>query len=222
MQPSPSYIVEQVRLDDIFVTGERRGVDGDAVATLAKSIERIGLQTPITIRVDNAIPDPETGEVIDAYSLVAGRHRLEAYRQLGLERIPAVVRECSEIDAELWEIAENLHRSDLTKAERDKQIRRYAELLKHAEEISRQNVVKSKMPVGRPEGVAAKIAKETGLNKRTVERALNPQPPRPSPANPAPVPLHEAETQEQWLAAVMRLWNRAPQEWRETFLARVA
>jgi hypothetical protein len=84
---------------------------------------------------------------------------------------------------EMWAIAENLHRLDLTKDERDRQIRRYAELLKdiEAERVhsGHSDAIESKREDGRghrPEGVATKIANETGLNARTVRRVLSDKP----------------------------------------------
>jgi len=34
-------------------------------------------------------------------------------------------------------------------------------------------------------------------------------------------PLNNFETKEKWLDAIMRIWNRGGQEWREEFLSRV-
>lgn len=219
------FAVENIPVDDVFIVGERRDADAAAVGTLAESIKRLGLQTPITVRVDENIPDPETGEIMGAYALIAGRHRLEAYRKLGFDRIPAVVRDCTEVEAELWEIAENLHRVDLTKDERDRQIRRYGELLEEQERVVPQVAaklsVRGRVNEGRPKSIARRIAEETGLSDDTVRRALNPQPPKPKPVTPAAAPLRDDETLEQWLAQMMRLWNRAPRDWREAFMERV-
>lgn len=192
-----AYLAQSIPIDDIFVLGERRAVDDEAVGALVSSIQMLGLQTPITVRIQADVPDPDTGEVLDsAYRLVAGRHRLEACRLLGWRDIPAIVRDCDEIDAELIEIVENLHRLDLTKAQRDQHIRRYAELLKAREEaareLSRQNDAKNDdahRPRGRPvgsTGIASKVAEQTGLSTRTVQRALNPT---PKPASPPREPL---------------------------------
>lgn len=87
--------------------------------------------------------------------------------------------------AELWEIAENLHRLDLTKEQRDEHIRRYAELLE-ARSAARTDCPVSLSdgrkagPQHRP-GIASQIADETGLSQRTVRRALNPPPVQPKP-----------------------------------------
>lgn len=167
-----SFDVQRIPVEDIFVVRERRPLDDEAVARLAQSIKAIDLRTPITVRVED-VTDPESGEVFTAYGLITGHHRLAAFQQLGLDTIPAIVRDCDLVEAELWEIAENLHRSDLTKEQRDEQIRRYAELLSQRGAISVQNEPKPK--VGRPAGVASQVANETGLSKSTVNRALNPE-----------------------------------------------
>lgn len=121
-------IVEPIRLADIFIVGERRPVNEKAVALIANSVENIGLQHPITIRYVDLLHHPEEGELHGAYVLVAGRHRMAAYEQLGRERIECVVLKGDEIDARLWEIAENLHRADLTELERKLQIAEWIKL----------------------------------------------------------------------------------------------
>lgn len=63
--------------------------------------------------------------------MIAGRHRLEACKQLLHPYIPARIIRCSDVQAELLEVTENLHRADLTTEARDAAIRRYAELLEH-------------------------------------------------------------------------------------------
>lgn len=78
----------------------------------------------------------------------------------------------------LCEIAENLHRCDLTKEQRDEHIRRYAELLERQrdEVIVCQNDKQLSRPVGRPKAIVTEVAEATGLNTQTVRRALNPKP----------------------------------------------
>ncbi|MGF1628290.1 MAG: ParB/RepB/Spo0J family partition protein [Kiloniellaceae bacterium] len=171
-----------VNVNTIDIPERHRRFDPAKVGPLAESMRTIGLQQPISVWVDH---DPETGE-LDVV-LVAGRHRVEAARRLGWADIDAVEVELDATDREIWEISENLHRVGLTLQERDQHIRRYAELLEKRREqeqvISRQDDAKPK-PVGRPAGVARLIAEETGLSKRTVERALAPE--RPKQAAPKP------------------------------------
>ncbi|WP_260686734.1 MT-A70 family methyltransferase [Rhizobium leguminosarum] len=103
-----------LRIDQIDVTNRLRTVDPEKVAALKASIEKIGLRTPISVFGDWKAMKDETIHV----RLSAGAHRLEAMRQLGREHIAAIIRDEDEVDAELWEIDENLIRSELTPADR--------------------------------------------------------------------------------------------------------
>lgn len=99
-----------VKISDIDVRDRLRDVDVSKVDALKQSFAELGMRTPITVRLtgDDALP----------YSLSAGAHRLEAARQMGWNDIPAYVRDESKLDAELWEIDENLARSELSAADR--------------------------------------------------------------------------------------------------------
>lgn len=107
--------------------------------------------------------------------------------------------------AELWEIAENLHRLDLTKEERDQHIRRYDELLTAKAEADRVVLQNAKQPPanpkgGRPISNATKIAQETGLSYATVHRALNP----PAPAHWRPESFRDRHPDTTGLAREVR------------------
>jgi len=64
-----------------------------------------------------------------------------------------------------WEISENLHRAELTTLERDKLVAEWVEL---TGEVSSQVDTK----LGRPESGARKAARDLGLEKMDVHRAL--------------------------------------------------
>lgn len=105
---------ESIKIAKITIGDGRRAVDQDAVSRLAQSIKSIGLMTPITVRCSG-----------DGYRLVAGRHRVEAYRHLGLAEIPADILgeddeqpERAAREDRMLEISENLHRSELTVVQR--------------------------------------------------------------------------------------------------------
>lgn len=172
--------IEMVLVEGVRIGARhRKDVDDIKVNQLADSMRLIGLLQPITVYT----PDDASVE------LVAGRHRLEAARKLDWEDIPAIFAEGDQIDREMIEIAENLHRLDLTKEQRDEHIRRYAELLKLKEEKipEPQNAaleIGYGKPPPRPKSIARKIADETGLSDDTVRRALNPKPKQP-PREPA-------------------------------------
>jgi len=95
-----------------IVVGDRlRALHRESVERLKESISKIGLKTPISVR------SSEQG-----WTLVSGRHRLEACIELGMNEIPVVAETGSELEARLWEIAENLHRAELTALERAEHI----------------------------------------------------------------------------------------------------
>lgn len=165
--------IDKVFVDSVRVGERHRTLDRERVATLAESMKVLGLQQPISVWADDE----------DQVYLVAGLHRLEAARSLGWEDIDASIIDLSPIQREMWEISENLHRVGLTKDERDAHIRRYAELLEQAGNQVRQNVgpeIGYKKPPPQIKGAAQKIAEETGLNVRTIQRAINPPPRAPS------------------------------------------
>lgn len=149
----------QVGLDEIIIGEGRRSVDETSVKRLAKSIKSIGLQHPITVRSEGG-----------KFALIAGRHRLEAYRLLGEDSIPVDVVKMDKIDAEMWEISENLHRADLSVLERDTQVARWIELVE-AKRVSRQPDAKSE--AGRPEGGVRAAARELGVSEPDARRAVH-------------------------------------------------
>jgi ParB family chromosome partitioning protein len=80
----------------------RRHFDDAEMATLAASIREHGILQPILVV-----------EVVDGYQLVAGERRLRAARTVGLERIPAVVRQLDDRSQLEVALIENLQREDL-------------------------------------------------------------------------------------------------------------
>lgn len=198
---------------DIEVGDRHRDISEDAVARLASSMSEIGLRQPITVRVvDEMMVDGCLTAGVPV--LVAGAHRHAAAIRLGWDKIDCIEVEDDPLTAELWELAENLHRLDLTKDQRNQHIRRYAELLKARQAIPQQNA--AVLPVrgpGQPKGIPRQIAEETGLSVDTVRRALKPQP-APEPKNP--LPDHDVVTVQ--FNSLVAAWNRAGREARDMFM----
>lgn len=146
-----------VGIDEIIVKEGRRDLNEAEVTKLAKSIKEIGLRHPLTVR------DERGG---DRYILVAGRHRLEAMKRLGKEHVQVVIASMTNLDAEMWEISENLHRAELTKLERAEQIERWREL-------KMQKVRQLGGPGGSQpkEQAIQKTADELGVDEHEVRRA---------------------------------------------------
>ncbi|WP_166788416.1 ParB/RepB/Spo0J family partition protein [Cryobacterium sp. TMS1-13-1] len=83
--------------------------DEDDLAELVNSIREVGVLQPIVVR-----PAPnEPGK----YELVMGERRLRATKEVGLDIIPAVVRDTADVDMLRDALLENLHRAQLNPLE---------------------------------------------------------------------------------------------------------
>jgi ParB family chromosome partitioning protein len=80
----------------------RTAFDEDALASLAASIQEVGLLQPVIVRPRNS-----------GFELIAGERRLRAARRAGLATIPAVVRDSDDTDSLREALMENIHREDL-------------------------------------------------------------------------------------------------------------
>ncbi|QIA28114.1 ParB/RepB/Spo0J family partition protein [Thermaerobacter sp. PB12/4term] len=127
--------VEQVPVDRIQPNPyqPRRQFDPDALAELVESVRQHGIVQPLLLRPEG-----------DGYRLVAGERRWRAAQAAGLETVPAVVREFS--DVEMMEIAlvENLQREDLNPIEEAQGYRMLCEELGLTQEQVSQRVGKSR------------------------------------------------------------------------------
>ena len=145
---------EAVFVENVTIPPQRaRGLDDAAVARLVESMARLGLRTPISVRMDD-----------DDVVLVAGRHRLEAARRLGWDRIDAVYIDGDETDARLWEISENLHRAELSPVERAEHIDEWRRLVVDKTQLASKGV-------GRPSQGHHETANALGVSHDAVRRA---------------------------------------------------
>ena len=112
--------VQEVRLSDIAIGQRLREVDPDKVRAIAESISRMDLLYPVILW-----RDPQ-----GILRLVAGWHRLEAFRLLGRDTIPAKIKNYATAgEARIGEIDDNLCRRDLTVLETVIQLKIREELL---------------------------------------------------------------------------------------------
>jgi ParB-like chromosome segregation protein Spo0J len=148
---------EMVSVADIIVMRPRRQADTATVKMLAESIALGRLLNPITVL--------ERADTTD-FILIAGLHRLEAFRHLERNTIPAFILPASttEAEARMMEISENLHRAELTELERAEQIEEWRELAK-ARKISD--------PLNRqPHELGnSQTARELGIDEKAVRNA---------------------------------------------------
>lgn len=103
---------QDIKVSEIDDTGRLRPIDSDAVAYIAASIAKDGLINPIDIC---QLPNQKSGQ---PYRLVAGGHRLAAFRLLGIETIPAFVRSNDTLGRKSREIAENFFKAELSPIDR--------------------------------------------------------------------------------------------------------
>ncbi|MGA1540749.1 MAG: ParB N-terminal domain-containing protein [Chthoniobacterales bacterium] len=144
-------------VDSIDVPAGRRQVQQEAVDRLADSMSRIGLRTPISIQVD---VDAET------WTLVAGAHRLAAAKKLGWQWIECFHIDGDETDARMVEIAENLHRAELTALERSEQIEEWRRLCEKVRTVAAPSG--GAQPKEKGQRAAAR---ELGISEKAVRKA---------------------------------------------------
>lgn len=101
--PQPLSAVVSIPLADIDVGERLRGVDDDAAAVIAASMQEQGQRTPIEVR-----------KVGKRYRLIAGAHRMRALALAGIDTAFAVIVKADDLQAQLLEIDENICRRELS------------------------------------------------------------------------------------------------------------
>ncbi len=166
----------KMRAGECFVESVRighrlRSIDPEKVAALAESIDAIGLRQPISVWA----PD------LDTLDLVAGLHRLEAFKllrrqlpdeaDLRWDEIPCIFVDMDDLDRQLWEIDENLIRSDLTDLQRAQHTAKRAEVIRQKVVLAKSAKTKTDRSKNADKGqgdFVADTAKKTGRSKRSV------------------------------------------------------
>lgn len=234
-----------------------RGTTAEQVTSLAESIAEVGLISPIAVYRRPVI---RANISVDGFGLIAGLHRLEACRSLGLVQIEANVVEADDLRRQLAECDENLCGAKLSPAEKSlfTERRKQIYIALHPETRHGGNQAGPSGQFGhtaKPD-FTADTASKTGQSERAVRRdatrgeriaedalelirgtsadkgvvldrlAAAPKDEQvemarqiiASRSKPVPLPKNEMETEEDWRGSMMRLWNRAPDEWRERFI----
>ncbi len=84
----------------------RRAFDDQALTDLSESIKEHGVVQPIIVR-----------QIGNGYQIIAGERRWRASRLAGKKTIPAIVKECSNLEVMELALIENLQREDLNSIE---------------------------------------------------------------------------------------------------------
>jgi len=264
-------MLREVPIARVMLGTRLRTINEEQVEAIMASIAEVGLLNPITVYEREIL---EAGIAVPGYGVVAGGHRLEACRRLGLVDIPAHVVDLPDLRRQLAECDENLCGTKLSPAERAMFTRRRKDIYLALYPETRQHVAGGKARQGAATdnlsvaadtaardnlSFAADTAAKTGVDERTVRRdaargerlgdevleqvrgtdldkgvvldrlarssdpaaELERMRAQPRPVPPPPPVRNDAEAEDAWLSAILRLWNKAPRQWRERFLEEV-
>jgi len=162
---SKQVTTKRLPVADILIGTRWRTPTAKQIAIMRESLRENGLLAPIGVRLVNE----ENGESRSTWVLVYGATRLVAAREEGWSKIEARILEGPEITFEMAELAENLHRGELSKLERDRQIARYVEL------CSSMGILRgdrAKIGRGRPEGGLRAAARNLDIAESTARGAM--------------------------------------------------
>lgn len=132
----------------------RKHFDDEALQELADSIAAQGLIQPIILR-----------ERAGGFELIAGERRWRAAQLIGLEKIPAIVREMSDSAVAAVTLIENIQREDLNPLEEAQALQR----LKTEFKMTHQDVADA---VGRSRTAVTNLIRLLDLDSRVAEMLL--------------------------------------------------
>jgi ParB family transcriptional regulator, chromosome partitioning protein len=110
--------------------------DDDRIEELCQTIRTHGIIQPIVVRVRN-----------NTFELIAGERRLRAVKKLGLETIPAIIRDFNDSQAASIALIENLQREGLTAIEEASAYQQLIELYDLTQESLAQRLGKSQSTI---------------------------------------------------------------------------
>jgi ParB-like chromosome segregation protein Spo0J len=134
----------------------RSRIDQERVSALADSMASLGLMTPISIYVDQG----------NRFNLIAGHHRLLAAKQLGWQGIDCIISKAGETERRLWEIAENLHRAELTVQERAAHVAEWVRLVAKPGQVAHVSGGRGN------QGGISSASRHLGIERTDVRRAI--------------------------------------------------
>jgi ParB family chromosome partitioning protein len=124
----------------------RKQFEHEALQELVDSIREHGIIQPLIVRLAAASPSGG-GQVDGRYELIAGERRLRAAKELGLEKVPAIVRSANDLEVLELSLIENLQRADLNPIEEAQAYARLAGEFSMRQEDIAQKVGRSRAAV---------------------------------------------------------------------------
>ncbi|CAM3076194.1 nucleoid occlusion protein [Paenibacillus sediminis] len=155
--------VKQIPVDEIVTSPyqPRTIFDDEKLEELCQTIKTHGVIQPIVVRFRN-----------NKYEIIAGERRWRAVNKLGLETIPAIIREFNDSQAASIALIENLQREGLTPIEEAIAYQKLIELHQLTQESLAQRLGKSQSTIANkirllhlPEPI-----KEALINRKITER----------------------------------------------------
>ncbi|ACL71096.1 ParB/RepB/Spo0J family partition protein [Halothermothrix orenii] len=132
------------RIKEIFINHiepnpfqPRKEFDEEALTELAQSIKENGLIQPVTVRQVKP----------DRYQLVAGERRWRASQLIGLKKIPAIIRDYTDMQMMEMALIENLQREDLNAIEEAQAYQKMMEEFDMTQEDVARKVGKSRSSI---------------------------------------------------------------------------
>jgi ParB family chromosome partitioning protein len=118
MTPAQLF-VEQIPVGQIqpSLTNPRKHYDQAALDELAASIRSVGVQVPLSLRIQLRRNVDEAGGPADLYEIVGGERRWRAAQLAGLTAVPAIARVMTDAECRESQLVDNLQRADLTPIE---------------------------------------------------------------------------------------------------------
>ncbi len=134
--------VEQIDISKLVPSPHqpRQEISQEQLESLAQSVRASGIIQPILVR-----------KAGNRYEIVAGERRWRAAKLVGLERVPALVRNLTDGQSAVWGLVENLQRADLNALEKARAFKRLQDLMK---------------------GTQEELARHVGLDRSTVANFL--------------------------------------------------
>jgi len=159
---------ETVDPTSITIPARLRSLNEEKVVEMMESMRKVGQINPILVYQYWTDEGADEGADSDL-TLVAGRHRVEAAIRLGWTEINVRSFVCDRIEARKLEIAENLHRSELSALERAEHV---AEWIRLAEVEADASQVETHHKAGQQPGGVNAAARELGVEKSEAHRSV--------------------------------------------------
>lgn len=164
-----------IPLDRIRIGRRLRETSEAKVEMLVASIGDVGLLNPVTVFNRQVI---DAGIAVDGFGLVAGAHRIEACKRLGMTEVAANIVELSDLERQIAECDENLCAATLTPSEKAMFTRRrkeayealYPETKAHVAGAHASNKAQGNASANLAPAFTADTAAKTGQSERAVQR----------------------------------------------------